>query len=434
MRRCNWNIFNILLASSLLAATTVEVMGDDSGEVLTLVEARQRAFSRNWDLLAAKADVDAATAQKIMAKEFPNPTLSLSTQKINVDNHPSGIPGANDLWRRNYDTIVAVNQLFEIGGKRRSRKESAAQGFNGARARLLDAKRTLDLAVAKNYIAALQADENKRILHESAESLRHEATIAEARFHAGDISAADKAQIEIAASRLELDADSAATNAVTARMAVEILLGKEQPRGQWQAGDTLEGLAKLADQTSDTSVHVRPDLVAAEAAVKKAEADLKLARAMRVPDPTVSLQYEHEPQDQPNTIGLGVSFPLPLWNRNNGAIESAEAARQQAQLQYQKTKAQVAADVTSAEFAYGDATARRTRYTREILPKSKQVTEAVAFAYRKGGASLLDLLSAERNDNDIRLATAQSLADQATAVATLLAARNIEWKIAGEKK
>src|SRR5215831_15528051 len=59
---------------------------------LTLAEAQARAFQRNWDLLAAAVGVDAATALKIVSHEFPNPTLSLSTTKISVDNHPASTP------------------------------------------------------------------------------------------------------------------------------------------------------------------------------------------------------------------------------------------------------------------------------------------------------------------------------------------------------
>ena len=67
------------------------------------------------------------------------------------------------MWDRSYDTIFAINQLFEVGGKRRSRKASAQAGFEGAKAQLLDARRTLDLAVAKAYVAAAQAEENVRV-------------------------------------------------------------------------------------------------------------------------------------------------------------------------------------------------------------------------------------------------------------------------------
>src|SRR5271157_1171040 len=76
---------------------------------LSLADAQRLAFERNWDLLAAAAGVDAATAQKIVTHEFPNPTLSLSTALINVDNHPSSTPAGNGLWDRSYDTIFAVN-------------------------------------------------------------------------------------------------------------------------------------------------------------------------------------------------------------------------------------------------------------------------------------------------------------------------------------
>src|SRR2546423_2486693 len=85
---------------------------------LTLAESRRLAFANNWDLLAAKSDIDMATAQKIIAHEFPNPTLSLASMKLSVDGHPSSTPAGNGVWERRYDSVLAVNQLFEVGGKR----------------------------------------------------------------------------------------------------------------------------------------------------------------------------------------------------------------------------------------------------------------------------------------------------------------------------
>ena len=120
-----------------------------SAPAVSLADAQRMAFERNWDLLAAAAGVEAATAQKIVARQFPNPTLSQYTSLINVDNHPSSTVMGNSLWDRSYDTIFAINQLFEIGGKRRSRKASAQAGFEGAKAQFFDARRTLDLAVAR---------------------------------------------------------------------------------------------------------------------------------------------------------------------------------------------------------------------------------------------------------------------------------------------
>src|SRR5262245_31646322 len=86
--------------------------------VLSLAEAKRLAFENNWDLLAARSQVDFATALRIVSREFPNPTFNWSTAKISVDNHSSITAQGSGFWERSYDTLFAINQLFEIGGKR----------------------------------------------------------------------------------------------------------------------------------------------------------------------------------------------------------------------------------------------------------------------------------------------------------------------------
>jgi cobalt-zinc-cadmium efflux system outer membrane protein len=390
---------------------------------LSLPDAQRLALERNWDLLAAGAGVDAATAQKLVAHEFPNPTLSVDSYKLNVDNHPSSTTAGNGVWDRSYDTVFAINQLLEIGGKRRSRQVSAQAGLEGARAQFLDAKRTLDLGVARAYLAAALAEENDRVLSESAATLRQEAKIAGTRLAAGEISESDKSQIEMTAERFELDAQSAESAAAQARVALEVLLGIPHPKADCVLTDRIEELAGGPPglETNATGLW-RPDVVAVEAALRKAEADLRLQKAYRIPDPTVLAQYEHEPPDNPNTIGLGVSFPLPLWNGNRGNIRAAQAAYEQARLAYEKARAQAEADVATAGLAYDEARKRWQHYRDSIRPKSEQVRRTKAYAYQKGGASLLDMLVAERDDNDVRLAAMQAANDTAAAAAALKAA------------
>jgi cobalt-zinc-cadmium efflux system outer membrane protein len=422
-------ILGLLLFTSESAEATAppSVAGNTNQPIrrLTLHEAKEIAFQRNWDLLAAKSDVNAATALKIVAHEFPNPTLSLSSMKINVD-HGSGTELGNSFWDRSYDNIAAINQLFEIAGKRSSRQASAKAGFEGAEARLADARRTLDLGVTQAYVAVLLAETNVHILRQSAASLRKEATIAATRLNAGDISRADKSQIDILADRLELDAEAAQSTAAAARVAVDVLLAESNPQGGWVPADSLESLGAVPFIRIEGAPGAdRPDLRAAEAAVRKAEADLHLQKALRVPDPTVMLMYEHEPPDAANTLGFGVSLPIPLWNRNRGAILAAAAARDQAAIQADKLRSAIAGEVNKASISYAEASARLRRQRDEIQPKSADIRETISFAYSKGGASLLDLLLAERNDNDIRLATAQAMADAANAAAALKSALNL---------
>jgi cobalt-zinc-cadmium efflux system outer membrane protein len=402
--------------------------GNRPAGALSLADAQRIAFERNWDLLTAKSGIDSATAQLIMAKEFPNPTVSAFTYKIGT--HDMGTTLGNGVWSRSYDTIIAINQLIEIAGKRHDRQVAGRAAILGARARFYDAKRTLDQGVTKVYLAALLAGENVRILTESSGYLQHEAEIASARLKAGDISESDEKQIEINAEQFELQARAAAATAVQARIAVETLMGVNQPKGDWHPSDSLEALVVVpaAPMRQTKGNAQRTDVLAAEADLRGGQAQLKLQKALRVPDPVFSLGYEHEPPGggpPVDTLNFGVTFPLPLWNLNGGAIKGAQAAVDQFELALGKVRAQAVADLAAADVEYSEAHDRWLRYQDQIRPQSTKVRESVAFAYEKGGASLVDLLDAQRTDNDVRLATAQAMNDTAGAVADLKAARTV---------
>jgi len=95
----------------------------------------------------------------------------------------------------------------------------------------------------------------------------------------------------------------------------------------------------------------------------------------------------------------------------------------QSRLALAKLQAQMAADQANAEAAWQEASNRLARYREEIRPRSASARDAVAFKFEKGAATLVDLLEAERTDNDVRLATAQALSDAASTAADLAAAR-----------
>jgi cobalt-zinc-cadmium efflux system outer membrane protein len=399
-------------------------------DMLTLASAQRLAVERNWDLLAAKSGADSAEAQLLVAKEFPNPTVGWNTYKIGTSE--AGTSLGNGILARNYDTIASVNQLIEIAGKRKDRQEAARQGVLGSKARFLDAKRTLEQGVTKAYVAALLADENERVLHESADYMRHEQQIAEVRFKAGDLADSDLKQIQVAAEQYALQGQAAEVAAVQAKTAVEILLGVPQPTGHWQAADSLAQVSdaatpasNAASETNVPSNALRPDVLAAKTDLRSAEENLKLARAMRVPDPTISLGYEHEPPGggpPVDTLNIGLSFPLPIWNQNKGAIDGARAAVEQSRLALAKLRAQMASDLVNAQAAFDEASSRLKRYREQIAPQSASARASVIFKFDKGGATLVDLLEAERADNDVRLAMAQARSDTASTAADLTAA------------
>src|SRR5260370_1404801 len=122
--------------------------------------------------------------------------------------------------------------------------------------------------------------------------MRHEREIAEARFKAGDIAESDLKQIQVATGQFELQAKSAEAAAVQARIALEILLGFNRPKGASQLTDSLDHLhvEPPAASLSDTTA-ARPDVLAAESDLRAAMENLKLQKAVRIPDPTFSVGY-----------------------------------------------------------------------------------------------------------------------------------------------
>jgi cobalt-zinc-cadmium efflux system outer membrane protein len=172
----------------------------------------------------------------------------------------------------------------------------------------------------------------------------------------------------------------------------------------------------------DAPIGSRPDIAAAESAVRQADTNVKLQERQKIPDVTASILYERNPPAQPDTVGVGFSLPLPLWDHFTGEVLAAKAAREQTQAQLDKVRIQAAADVASARVSFHEAHQRALRYAASLVPKSAQVAQSVTYAFAKGGASVIDLLEAERNDNAIRVAAVQSQADAASAAVALEAA------------
>jgi cobalt-zinc-cadmium efflux system outer membrane protein len=389
---------------------------------LTLAAAQALALARNDDYKVAEAQVGAALAQLRVAREFPNPTLGLSTAKISTDGVTEATPLGNGLLARSYDSIVSLSQLFTVG-KRGLQRDAATAGVHAAEFQRDDARRLLLLAVTQAYAAGLAARQQAAALQDSAAKLRHEADIAAHRLKAGDLSASDEAQLEIAADQDELGADAEAAAARTAVVTLEILLGEPAPRGTTLLADSLDGwMAALDPALEGTDFGSRPDIAAAEAAARQADVNVTLQRRSRVPDVTASVQYERNPPAQPDTVGVGVSLPLPVWDHFDGEVDGARSARDAAQAQLEKVRIQATADVTAARVAFHEAYQRARRYQSSLVPRSAQVAQSVAYAFGKGGASLVDLLEAERNDNVIRLGAAQAEADAASAAVALRAA------------
>ena len=419
-----------VLALSVAWAAAVSAAALPDSSPLSLTDALRLTRERNPDILAARSGLEVARAQRQIAGEFPNPVFSLETSKIPTDGTSASTGAGNGWFARSYDSVLSLGQLIEVGGKRRERRRSSDEAASVAAARVLDAERVAIIGTLKAYVAVVVARTNESVSMQTAESFAKTARLAADREEAGDISSSERAQVEIAAGRFQADV---ALAEVASRNAVQTLEGILNLPTSVGSRSLLDDLAALTAETAHLSISEipedlqaaihRPDLLALEAALRKAEADLALQKAFRIPDPTLLAQYERQPPDQGNTVGLGVSIPIPVANRNGGAIRAAREALRAAQRDLELGRSRLLAELAANRAALRSASARATNFVDVLLPKAEKVRQTVEFAYREGAASFLELLEAERSANEIRLAAASAQGDLITARADFATSR-----------
>ncbi|HEX9050546.1 MAG TPA: TolC family protein, partial [Anaeromyxobacter sp.] len=144
----------------------------------------------------------------------------------------------------------------------------------------------------------------------------------------------------------------------------------------------------------------RPDVRAARRHVETARAALALARAQAAPDLGVGVAWTHSRAtyvgDNPDALALTLSLPLPLFHRNQGEIEKARVAAEQAERARDALEATVGREVAAAFARYAAAAEKVARYDGGALRRADHALEVAERTYRSGDASLLEFLEAER--------------------------------------
>ncbi|MCC6392000.1 MAG: TolC family protein, partial [Bryobacterales bacterium] len=157
-----------------------------------------------------------------------------------------------------------------------------------------------------------------------------------------------------------------------------------------------------------------PDLKSASAGVEKAKADNRLAIANGSTDPAVLLDYSRVGPN--NTVGVGFSVPLRIFDRNQGEKERTAIEIGRAGKARDAVLSGIYRDVDSA-FAAVESTAELLKpYREQYLPQSADVRDTVSFAYDHGGASLLEFLDAQKSYRDTQLGYRNLIAAYLSAV------------------
>jgi cobalt-zinc-cadmium efflux system outer membrane protein len=411
------------LAAALLVlapAACFPQQGAPAQQSLTWDQVKAKFEAANPALKADALGVDEMKAAEITAFLRPNPQFTASTDGTQIASH-SGVwqPLVGNQAQGN------VSYLHERDKKRELRQESAKEGTRISASQHRDLERNLLFNLRSAFVQTLQA---KAVLEMAKADLAYYDNIiqiSQDRFHAGDIAQIDLDRIELLRVQYEAEIQTAIVNLRTSKIQLLELLNDRTPVEQFDVAGAFDFTADLKplEDFRQIAIDERPDLRAALESLQQAQTNHKLAQANGSTDPTFSAWYTWNPSfNNPNdqqTLGLSVSVPLRIFDRNQGEKQRTQIDIGRNQQLTEAARAQVFSDVDSAYAQVESNIALLRPYKAQYKDQALRVRNTVTYSYQHGGASLMDFLNAQSDFRAVELAYVQLIGSYLTAAGQL---------------
>jgi cobalt-zinc-cadmium efflux system outer membrane protein len=391
------HIVTTLLLAIALAAPTA---GAQEARPLTRAAAIDAALSKGVRLPAARADTLVAAAELLTARTLANPTLTASYSKSVPQYHAELELPLPFPWIRNARV-----------GAARFAVTAARLRYSFARASaILEADTAYTLAQAALARTALSA----RTAADADSLLR----MAIARRDAGDASDLD---VELAKVNAGQQANAAASDSLELRSALldlQLAIGLTGDSVEAIPADSLT-LPPAADSASGEPLGVAAAMAGLEAATLGLTAERRAAWG--VPSLLAGVEAHDPTGSEPGLLPvIGVAVPLPLFDRNRGALATAAAEHERATAELALARLESRVEVAQARRAQSAALGRVARGST-VVQSALRVASMSLTAYREGASTLPNVLEAQRNARDIRAQYIDDLARARIASATLRA-------------
>ncbi len=389
-------------------------------QALTWDEVRTRFIAGNPALKADADNVDEMRAEEITAYLRPNPQFTAT-----VDG--TSIAPDNGVWTPLKGTFVSPNfsYLHERDHKRELRLQSAREGTQITQSQHEDLQRNMVFTLRAAFVSTLEAKFIFDLAKADLQYYDHIIEISNDRLKAGDIAQIDFDRIELQRVQYESEIETAMVNLRTAKIQLLQLLNDRTPVDQFDVTGVFDFNKSLdaLDTYQQAALTARPDLAAALETLQQSNTNHKLAVSNGSTDPTFGAWYtwnsSNNNPDGLQTLGLSVSIPLRVFDRNQGEKKRTQIDIDRAQQASDAAKAQVFSDVDSAYELVRSNLALLKPYKAKYNDEALRVRDEVSYAYMHGGASLMDFLNAQSDYRQVQLAYAQLIGAYMTAAAQL---------------
>ncbi|MBI5557444.1 MAG: TolC family protein [Deltaproteobacteria bacterium] len=376
-----------LWLTTLAQAQTDAASPPTAPRTITLEEALALAVRNRPELQGISADLEAARIQLDRAGSPPNPELG-----VEVDNLGGGLP--DDEVR---ETTISLSQPIELGGKPSARKNKSM----AATLRLQHEQTTawLDIAaeVRMSFLEVLGARERLLLQQEGEQIAGELAVITRERVAAGELAATEETRAE--ARRAEAAVQTLQAKRLLAGAELDLATVLQSPGPLTvPAHDKLpQEVAAPELATLLVDLQNSPFLELGRSETKLAAAGLSLERSSGWSDPTLSLGVREMPDRDGRAVAIGLSFPLPLFQRNQAGIAEAAATARKAAVNEEATELRLRKELTRAHTALVNAGREAHTLRTEVIARAEEAGAAVQEGFRLGKFRYTDVLEASQS-------------------------------------
>lgn len=290
---------------------------------LSLHDAETKLIQNNLLLVAANYNIEASKALIIQAKLWDNPVLNTDQniydgkffRHTTINGQPYG------------QVFIQLLQVFKTAGKRSKLAELSSTSSKLAELQFTDVLRNLKYALRTNFYSALQLTQTHQLYQRENSEIEKLLGGMKAQYAAGNIS--QKELLRVQALQLSLKQSIADNEKQYTDVNSQLKLLLQEDKNVWYvpqaANDTIAAPAiPTIDSLVSKAQKNNPEYLSEQNQLLFQQQNLSYQKALKVPDITAGVEYDHASSYTPNYWGLAISLPLPLLNRNQGNIKAAQ--------------------------------------------------------------------------------------------------------------
>ncbi|MES2061123.1 MAG: TolC family protein [Bacteroidota bacterium] len=314
---------------------------------ITIKDAEKTFLQNNLSLLAQKYNVDAAQALVKQAKLWDNPVLG--TDQNITDANKKFFDHSNGTGQ----IMVQLSQVFKTAGKRGKEVKIAQDGVQIQQAQFNDLLRNLRYNLLLDFSQVANLIDQRKVYQMEIASATNMVNAIDKSYQAGNNSLKDVIRLKALNFGLQNDLVEIDRQINDLQSELKTLLTANPnqfiaPQITFNNTDTTLNAAALAEVAKSN----RGDYLANQYLLNQNNHNFALQKAMAVPDVTIGSTFDQNSSYARNFVGLEISLPLPVFNRNQGNIKNAKLTAQSQEYTLKNSELQLTNDVYSAVQQY----------------------------------------------------------------------------------